>query len=109
MGYFILESVLFAVGLAAFIFGKVPVTRKRRVSGSAARLVGVVLMIPMVLYLIACKQSHVPPLGIDERFLDPLERMAVGFVRLVAMSAAFASFLAAMVFAIVTSEPPRRP
>ena len=109
MGYFILEAALFVPGMAAFVIGKVPVTRRRRVKGSAARLLGVILMMPLPLYLVACKQSHVAPLGGDGLSLDPLMPMTEGFVRLVAMSAAFVSVLAAVVLAFVTSEKARRP
>jgi hypothetical protein len=108
MGYFILEATLFVLGLAAFVFGKVPVTRRRWASGSAARIVGAILMIPLPLYLVACQRSHVGPLGTDERSLDPLLPVTEGFVHLAALSAAFACFLAAAVFAIITSEAPRR-
>ncbi len=109
MGYFILEVVLFVLGMAAFVVGKVPLTRRRMVRASAARLVGAILMIPLVLFLIACKQSHVSPLGPDPESLDPLMPVTEGFVRLVAMSATCASVLAATVLALVTSERRRRP
>jgi hypothetical protein len=108
MGYLILEMVLFVPGALAFVIGKVPLTRRRRVNGSAARIVGVMLMIPLALYLIACKRSHLNPLGSDIHDLDPLLPHTEGFVHLVAIAGAFACFLAAMVFAIVTSEMRRR-
>jgi hypothetical protein len=109
MGYFILESALFILGLAAFFFGRVPVTRKRSVKGSAARLVGVILMVPLPLYLFACKQSNLAPLELGGRSLDPLHPFTEGFVKLVALAGAFGSVLAATVLAIIASEPPRRP
>jgi hypothetical protein len=113
MGYFLLELALFLPGLLAFLFGKVPLTRRRRVRASAARLVGLVLMIPLPLYLFACKQSHVAPLGSDEPALDPLGEQfqphTIGFVRLAAVMAALACLLAATVLALVTSEVRPRP
>jgi hypothetical protein len=109
MGYFILESVLFTLGLAALIVGKVPVTRKRKATGSAARLVGVILMIPLVVYLLACKQTNVAPLGSDRPSLDPLMPHTEGFVRLGALLGGLSCLLVATVLAIITSEPPRRP
>jgi len=108
MGYFILEVALFFPGALALIFGYVPLTPRRVVRGSAARLVGVLLMIPLPLYLIACKQSHVPPLGSDRPSLDPLMPETEGFVRLSAVLAAIGCVLAATVLAIVTSERRRR-
>ena len=33
MGYLILETVLFVPGLIAFVIGKIPLTRRRAVSG----------------------------------------------------------------------------
>ena len=108
MGYFILEVALFVLGLLAFLVGRVPLTRRRLVRGSAARVVGAILLIPLPLYLMACKQSHVPPLGSDPDSLDPLMPVTEGFVRLAALAAAFASLLAATVFALVTSETRRR-
>ena len=108
MGYFILEIALFIPGLLALLTGRVPLTRRRVVKDTAARLVGVILMIPLPLYLIACRRSHVPPLGSDEPSLDPLMHETVGFVRLAGVMAALACFLAASVLAIVTSETRRR-
>src|SRR5258708_16850985 len=62
MGYFILEGLLFVLGILAFIVGKVPVTRRRMARGSAARLARLILMAPLPLYLLACKRSNVAPL-----------------------------------------------
>jgi hypothetical protein len=108
MGYFILEAAIFLLGFAAFILGRVPLTRGRVVAGSAACLVGAILMIPLPLYLVACTQSNVAPLGLDRPSLDPLNPVAEGFVRLVGVAAAMASVLAATVLALVTSEKRRR-
>src|SRR6266478_1281123 len=108
MGYFIVEVALFIPGMLALLIGNVPLTRRRVVRGSAARLVGAVLMIPLPLYLFACKRSHVPPLGSDQPSLDPLMPETEGFVRLAAVMAALACLLAATVLAIVTSERRRR-
>jgi len=108
VGYFILEAALFLPGLIAFILGKIPLTRRRAVSGSAARVVGAILMIPLPLYLVACKQSHVAPLGSQQPSLDPLLHETEGFVRLSALLAAFGSVLAAGVLTIITSETRRR-
>jgi hypothetical protein len=108
MGYFLLELALFVPGLAALAVGKVPLTRRRAVHGSAARLVGRILLVPLPLYLVACRRTQLAPLGEDPLSLDPLRRAAQGFVRLAALAAAFASLLAATVFALVTSEERRR-
>ena len=109
MGYFLLELALFVPGLIALVIGKVPLTRRRAVHGSAARLVGAILLVPLPLYFVACKQSHLAPLGEDPLSLDPLRRAAQDFVRLAALMAAFASLLVATVFALATSEEQRRP
>ena len=108
MGYFILEAALFVLGMMVLFLGKAPLTRRRSVRGSAARLVGAILMIPLPLYLVACKQSHVSPLGSDQESLDPLMPVTEGFVRLAALAAAFASVLAATILALVASETRRR-
>src|SRR6266851_1169666 len=104
MGYFILEAALFVPGVMALLIGHVPLSRQRVVRGTAARLLGAILMIPLPLYLIACKQSSVPPLGSDLPSLDPLMPETMGFVRLAGVMAALACLLAASVLAIVTSE-----
>jgi hypothetical protein len=104
MGYFILEAALFIPGAIILLIGNLPLTRRRIVRGSAARLVGFVLMIPLPLYLIACKRSNVPPLGANQPSLDPLMPETEGFVRLAAVMAALACLLAAIVLAIITSE-----
>jgi hypothetical protein len=109
MGYFILEAVLFVLGMTALVIGNVPLPRRRVVRGSAARLVGVILMIPLPLYLVACKRSHVPPLGWDAETMDPLMPFTEGFLHLAALASAFASLLAATVLALATSETRRRP
>jgi hypothetical protein len=109
MGYFILEASLFVLGMTAIVFGKVPLTRRRVVRGSAAYLVGAILMIPLPLYLVACKQSHLSPLGSNTESLDPLMPFSEGFLRLAALAAAFASVLAATVLAVVASETRPRP
>jgi hypothetical protein len=108
MGYFILEGFLFVLGILALIVGKVPVTRRRMAKGSAARLVGLILIAPLPLYLLACKRSNVAPLGSDKPSLDPLISATEGFIKLVALAGAFASVLAATVLAIITFEKPRR-
>jgi hypothetical protein len=108
MGYFLLEGFLFVLGILALIVGKVPVTRRRMAKGSAARLVGLILMAPLPLYLFACKRSNVAPLGSDKPSLDPLISATEGFIKLVALAGTFASVLAATVLAIITSEKPRR-
>jgi uncharacterized membrane protein YccF (DUF307 family) len=108
VGYLILEIVLFAPGLLAFLFGRVPLTRRWIVRASAARLVGAILMIPLPLYLIACRRSNVSPFGADTLSLDPLKPESEGFVRLIGVVAAFACFLAAIVLAMVTAERRRR-
>jgi hypothetical protein len=108
MGYLILETVLFVPGLIAFVIGKIPLTRRRAVSGSAARAVGFILMIPLPLYLLACRQSHLSPLGSNRLSLDPLLPETEGFVRLAALLAAFGSLLAGTVLAIIASETRRR-
>jgi hypothetical protein len=109
MGYFILEASLFVLGMTAIVFGKVPLTRRRVVRGSAAYLVGAILMIPLPLYLVACKQSNLPALGSNTDSLDPLMPFSESFLRLSALAAAFASVLAATVLAVVASEPRRQP
>ena len=108
MGYFIVEAVLCLLGLLALFVGQVPVTRRRVVRGSAARLVGVILMIPLPLYLAACKQSHVSPFGAEAHSLDRLKPETEGFARLAGVMAAMGSVLAATVLAMVTSESRRR-
>jgi hypothetical protein len=109
MGYFLLEVGLFLAGVVAVVGGWVPLTRQRRVRGAAARVVGAILMIPLPLFLVACKQCHVGPLRANGLILDdPLMPMTQGLVRLIAMSAAFACALAATVLACVSSELPRR-
>jgi hypothetical protein len=109
MGYFVLEFVLFLLGLGALVFGQVPVTKKRKATGSAAHLVGVILMVPLLIYLLACNQTNTPPLSLDARSLDALRPHTEGFVKLVAVAGALACMLVAAVLAIITSEPPRRP
>jgi hypothetical protein len=88
MGYFIVEAVLCWFGVLALLLGQVPLTRRRTVRGSAARLVGIILMIPLLPYLWACKQSHVSPFGAEPHSLDPLKPETEGFVRLAGLMAA---------------------
>jgi hypothetical protein len=109
MAYFIIQVVIFGAGALAFVIGKIPMSRRRFVQGSAARIIGIILMIPLPLYVAACRQSHAPLLGSDDRNLDPLMPHTEGFIRLVAMAAIFSCLLAATVLAIVTSETRRRP
>jgi hypothetical protein len=109
MAYFIVQAIIFALGSLAFVIGKIPMNRRRFVQGSAARIIGVILMIPLPLYLFACRQSHAPLLGSDDRNLDPLMPHTEGFIRLIAMAATFSCLLAAVTLAIITSETRRRP
>ena len=108
MGYLTLEIALFVPGLLIFLIGRLPLSRRRIVRDSAARLVGAVLLIPLPLYLIACKRGGVSPLGEDPLSLDPLQREGQNFVRLAALMAAFASVLTATVLALISSEARRR-
>jgi hypothetical protein len=109
MGFFILEMVLFILGCAALVIGRIPLKRRRWVNGSAARVVGAILMIPLPVYMVVCKHSHVPLLGPTVRSLDPLERVGEEYARLFGLGVAAACLLLAAVLAIVTSESPRRP
>ena len=109
MGFFIFTAVLFVLGCTAVIFGRVPVTRRRIVRGSAAYVIGAVLMAPLPLYMVACKRSHVDPFGAERRLLDPIERVAEGYIRLFGLGTALTSLFVALVLAILTSDPPRRP
>jgi hypothetical protein len=109
MAYFIIETVLFFLGLFAFFHGWIPLTRRRSVNGAAARVAGAILMIPLPLYLIACEQSHLSPLGYPTDELDPLMPETEGFVHLSAILAALGSFLAASVLSITASEKKPRP
>ena len=109
MGYFLLDVVLFLPGLLVLFLGKVPLTRRRLVQGSAARLIGAVLMFPLPLYLVACRRAGVPPLGGEEFILDPFMPVTAGYVHLIAVGAALASLLLVTVLACVTSEIRRRP
>src|SRR5438105_853836 len=94
MAYFILEATLFAIGAIIFLIGKLPVTRRRMVSGSPTRVIGFILMIPLGIYLVACRQSHVSPLGWESiSRTDPLMPMTGGFVRLAALAGAFGCVL----------------
>jgi hypothetical protein len=111
MGYFILEAALFVPGFLAFVYGKIPMTRRRSVNGAAARVVGAILMVPLPLYLFACRSCHVSPLASDEEIqaiMDPLKPFTAGFLRLGAVAAAFFCALLATVLAVVTSETKRR-
>jgi len=109
MAYFIVQATIFALGTVAFVIGKIPMSQRRYVQGSAARIIGIILMVPLPLYIAACRQSHAPLLGSDDRNLDPLMPHTEGFIRLVAIAATFSCLLAATVLAIVTSETRRRP
>jgi hypothetical protein len=110
MGYFIFDAGLFVFGLAVLVFGKMPLSMRRTVSGSAARVVGVILMVPLPLYLEACKRTHVNLFGtVIRRHEDPLVPVGEGYVRLFGLAAGFACILAATVLAIIASETPRRP
>ena len=108
MAYLIAQAIVFALGVLAFVIGKIPMSRRRFVRGSAARMIGIILMIPLPLYVFACRQSHAPLLGIDDRNLDPLMPHTEGFIRLMAMAATFSCLLAAVTLAIITSETRRR-
>jgi hypothetical protein len=109
MAYFIVQAIVFALGAIVFVVGRVPMSRRRYVQGSAARVIGLILMIPLPLYIFACRQSHAPLLGIDDRNLDPLMPHTQGFIRLIAMAATFSCLLAALTLAIIASETRRRP
>jgi hypothetical protein len=110
MGYFILETSLFVIGAIVFVIGKLPLTRRRIVSGSPTRVIGFILMIPLGIYVVACKQSNVSPLGWEEvSRTDPWMPITGGFVRLAALAAAFGCGLMAVVLAIIASETRRRP
>jgi len=107
MGYFIVEAVLFVLGMGIFILGKVPMTRRRSVNGSAAYVVGFILMLPLPLYLLACMRCHVNPLRPDPRNMDPFMPFTEGFVQIAAMAAALGCGLAALVLAVIASEKKR--
>ena len=137
MSCFVLQVVTFALGVLVFAIGKVPLTRRRMVRGSAARVIGAILMIPLLLYLVVCMQYRVPPLGSDSQQLDshvhtrqgggqphlpplgsdpqnlnPEPIIPVtpeGFVQASALAAALGCLLAATVLALVTSETRRGP
>jgi hypothetical protein len=109
MTYFIFETSLFAIGLLIFLFGRLPLTPNRTVRGSPAYLIGVLLMIPLGVYLIACRETGLSPLGWESLSrTDPYQPMTGGFLRLAAMASAFGCLLMATVLAIIASETKRR-
>jgi hypothetical protein len=111
MAVFILVSVVFIPGFVILIAGKVPLTRRRSVNDAAARLVGVLLMVPLPLYLIACKSCHVPPLATEEQIqliMDPLMPFTAGYLHIGTVAATVFCILLAAVLAMATSEVKRR-
>ncbi len=108
MDNLVFQGSLFFLGLTAFLIGKLPLTPRRRVTGSAARTVGVLLMIPLPFFLLVCKQIQVSPLGPDPRNLDPMVLVNESFVRLTSFAAGFGCLLMATVLAAITSEKRRR-
>jgi hypothetical protein len=110
MGYFIFETTIFVVGLMVFLFGRLPLAPRRMVRGSPAHLIGIVLMIPMAVYLIACKQTNLSPLGWTELSrTDPYQPFTGGFLRLAALASAFGCLLMAAVLALITADKRPRP
>jgi len=110
MSYFIFEATLFALGLMILLVRRVPLARRRMVRGSAAIAVGFILMVPMVAYLVACKQTNLSPLGWEPLSrTDPYQPVTGGFVRLTALASAFGCLLMAVVLAIIVSETRPRP
>src|SRR5438045_2491827 len=109
MGILLFQGALFVLGCAAIVFGKIPVTWRRKIQGSPAYVVGALLMAPLPLYLMACRRSNVDPFGAERRLLDPIERVAEGYVRLFGLGTALTSLLIAIVLSVLISEPPRRP
>lgn len=104
MGYVILEVVLFFLGVAICGLGQLPLSRRRRVQGSAAYFVGAILMIPLPLYALISKECHVPPLGTPLVGLDPYGPVTEKLVHMCAVVAACACVLVASVLAGVASE-----
>jgi hypothetical protein len=111
MGVFILEAVLFIPGFVILLAGKIPLSRRRSVNDSAARIVGAILMTPLPLYLIGCYRIQISPLATEneiQSIMDPLAPYSAGFLHIAAVAAAFFCVLLAVFLAIVTSETKRR-
>ncbi len=104
IGYFILEAGLCALGLAICGLGKVPLSRRRCVRGSAAYLVGVILMVPLPFYLIMCRQTGLPAAGPPPPGFDAFRPLTEKLVRITAVTVAATCVLAAGVLAAISSQ-----
>ena len=133
MFLFVLQVVLFVLGTLAFAIGKIPLTRRRLVCGSAVRIVGAILMIPLPLYLVVCLKNHVQVLGSAPVSSEGHPRIqqrgdqfggsdeaaqirgsvpkggAEMFAQFAAVLAISGCLLAATVLALIASETRRRP
>ncbi|HZU37864.1 MAG TPA: hypothetical protein VFA18_18225 [Gemmataceae bacterium] len=104
IGFFILEAVVFTLGLAICGLGMVPLSRRRSVRGSPAYLVGVILMLPLPFYLIMCQQTGLPAAGPLPPGFQGLKPLTVKLVGITAFAVSAACILAAGVLAAVSSE-----
>ncbi len=108
---FTIEVLLFLLGLVILIAGKIPLSRRRSVNDAAARLIGVVLMVPLPLYLFGCKLCHISPVARQEEIdavMDPLMPFSIGFLQIGVVVATMFCLLMSSVMAAVTSEMKRR-
>jgi EamA domain-containing membrane protein RarD len=112
MYVFILEAIVFIPGFIILVVGKIPLTRRRAVNDAAARIIGVILMLPLALYLIACRSLHIPPLATKEDIeliMDPLMPYTVGYLQIGAVAATLFCLVMAGILAFSASEIKRRP
>jgi hypothetical protein len=108
---FIFEVLLFVLGLVILIAGKIPLSRMRSVNDAAARIIGVVLMIPLLLYLIGCKLCHISPVATQEEIdlvLDPLLPFSIGYMQIGVFVGTMFCLTVAGLLTAVTAETKRR-
>jgi hypothetical protein len=103
----IVEICLFVLGIIGIAKGTVSLTRTRVVSGTPARVIGGIFLLPLPAYILANVIAGVAIWGGDGQ-PDPQTALGVGLVSLVALGLTVLAIVVGTVLAFVYAEPVNR-
>jgi hypothetical protein len=101
----IVEIIMFVLGVIGVTQGRVALTRNRVASGTPARVAGVLLLVPLPVYILANVIGGVAILGQANQQQDPALATATLVASVVAIAATVICFIAAIIICAVTAQP----
>jgi hypothetical protein len=101
----VVQVCLFVLGIIGLSRGKVSLTRTRIVTGTPARIIGAIFLVPLPVYVLINVIAGVSMFGADNAKPDPAVAAGVGIVALLGVGIIILCLIVGTVLAIVYAEP----